>query len=104
MLKADELAKATARNTPLPANVFFQVILDTFIKSVEAEPRVINLIEGEDWRTPIMVYLCHYYKLDSAIEHTRMHQRARAYQIVDNDLYKTSISGPLLHCVSKAEG
>jgi hypothetical protein len=104
MLKADELAKATARNTPLPANVFFQVILDTFIKSVEVEPRVIKLIEGEDWRTPIMVYLCHYYKLDSATEHTRMHQRARAYQIVDNDLYKTSISGPLLHCVSKAEG
>jgi hypothetical protein len=33
-----------------------------------------------------------------------MQQRARAYQIVDNDVYKTSISGPLLHCISKAEG
>jgi hypothetical protein len=40
----------------------------------------------------------------STIEHTRMQQRARAYQIVDIDLYKTSISGPLLRCVSKAEG
>jgi hypothetical protein len=31
-------------------------------------------------------------------------QRAKAYQIVNNDLYKTSISGPLLRCISKAEG
>jgi hypothetical protein len=33
-----------------------------------------------------------------------MQQRARSYHIVNNDLYKTSISGPLLWCVSKAEG
>jgi hypothetical protein len=33
-----------------------------------------------------------------------MQQRERSYQIVDNDLYKTSISGPLLRCVSKDEG
>jgi hypothetical protein len=33
-----------------------------------------------------------------------MQQRAKAYQIIDNDLYKTSVSGPLLHCISKAEG
>jgi hypothetical protein len=65
---------------------------------------VINLIQGEDWRTPIMAYLRHYYELDSITEHTRMQQRAMAYQIVNNDLYKTSISGPLLWCVSKAEG
>jgi hypothetical protein len=44
----DELAKAAAHNTPLPAVVFFHVISDASIKTVEAEPRVINLIEGED--------------------------------------------------------
>jgi ribonuclease HI len=102
--KADVLVKVAARNTPLPANIFFQVISDASIKTVEAEPRVINLIEGEDWRAPIMMYLHHYYEPDSAAEHTRMPQRARAYQIVDNDLYKTFISGPLLCCISKAEG
>jgi hypothetical protein len=46
----------------------------------------------------------HYYELDSTIKHIQMQQRARAYQIVDNHLYKTSILGPLLWCVSKAEG
>jgi hypothetical protein len=96
--------KAAARNTPLSAEVFFQVISDTSIKIVQAEPRVINLIQGEDCRAPIMAYLHHYYKPDSAVEHTRMQQKARAYQIIDNDLYKTSVSGLLLYCISKAEG
>jgi hypothetical protein len=51
-----------------------------------------------------MAYLRHYYESDSTVERTRMQQRARSYQIVDNDLYKISISVPLLRCVSKAEG
>jgi hypothetical protein len=65
---------------------------------------VINLIQGEDWLAPIMAYLRHYYEQDNTIEHARIQQRARAYQIVDNDLYKTYVSSPLLQCVSKAEG
>jgi hypothetical protein len=33
-----------------------------------------------------------------------MQQRARAYQVIGNELYKTSVTGPLLRCLSKAEG
>jgi hypothetical protein len=33
-----------ARNTPLSADVFIQVISDASIKTVEPEPRTINLI------------------------------------------------------------
>jgi hypothetical protein len=65
---------------------------------------LINIIEGEDWRTPIMAYLCHYYKPNSTNEHIRMQQRARAYQIVNNNQYKASVLGPLLQCFSKTEG
>jgi hypothetical protein len=46
--EADELAKVIARNTPLPADVFFQVVPDASIKTVEPEPRIINLIDCED--------------------------------------------------------
>jgi hypothetical protein len=70
--EVDELAKAAAPNTPLPADVFFQVVPDASIKTVEAEPRVINLIEGEDGRALILAYLCLYYKPDNITEHTRM--------------------------------
>jgi hypothetical protein len=51
-----------------------------------------------------MAYLRHYYEPDIATEYIRMHQRDKAYQIVDNDLYNTSISSHLLCCKSKAKG
>jgi hypothetical protein len=51
-----------------------------------------------------MTYLHYHYEPDNIVEQTRMQQRAQVYQIVDNDLYKISVSGPLLHCVSKEEG
>jgi hypothetical protein len=59
--EADELAKATARNTPMPTDVFFQVLEDASVKIVQPEPMVINIIKGKDWRAPIMAYLRHYY-------------------------------------------
>jgi hypothetical protein len=51
-----------------------------------------------------MAYLCHYYKPDSKNEQIRLQQRAKDYQIVRNELYKISISSPLLCCISKTEG
>jgi hypothetical protein len=71
-IEANELMKAAACNTPLPADIFLQVILDASIKTVESEPRTMNLIQGEDWRAPIMSYLRHYYEPYNIIEHTRM--------------------------------
>jgi hypothetical protein len=52
--EADELAKVAAHNMPLPADVFFQVMEDALVKTIKSEPRLINVIEGEDWRAPIM--------------------------------------------------
>jgi hypothetical protein len=47
--EANELANAATRNTPLLANVFLQVMSHASIKTVESEPKVINVIQGEDW-------------------------------------------------------
>jgi hypothetical protein len=49
----------------MPVDVFFQVLEDASVKTIPPEPRVINIIEGEDWRAPIMAYLHHYYKPDN---------------------------------------
>jgi hypothetical protein len=46
--EVDKLAKATARKAVLPPDVFFQVIEDPSIKIVEPEPRMVNIIQGED--------------------------------------------------------
>jgi ribonuclease HI len=99
--KADELMKVAAYNNPLPVDVFLQTIIDASIKTIEPEPRVINIVQGKAWRARIIAYLCHYYEPDSTVEQTRMQQRAQSYQIVDNDLYKISVLGPLLCCVRK---
>jgi hypothetical protein len=77
--EADELAKTAAHNTPLPADVFLQVILDASIKTVEPEPKMINLIQAKDWCAPIMAYLCQYYESDITDEQTRKQQRAESY-------------------------
>jgi hypothetical protein len=47
--EADELAKAAARKTALPLDVFLQTIEDPSIKAVELEPRMLNIMQGEDW-------------------------------------------------------
>jgi hypothetical protein len=70
--KADELVKAVARNSPIPTDVFFQVIEDASVKTVLPEPRIINIIKGEDWRAAIMAYLCHYYEPASQNKQIRM--------------------------------
>jgi hypothetical protein len=81
--EADELAKAGDRNTHLS------------IKTIEPEPRVINIIQGENWRAPIRAYLRHYYELDTTVEKIRMQQRAQTYQLVDNGLLQDfSIRSP----------
>jgi hypothetical protein len=47
-IEADDLAKDAARNTPMLVDVFFQVLEDASVKTTLPEPRIINIIEGED--------------------------------------------------------
>jgi hypothetical protein len=70
--EADKLAKAVAHNTLMPLDVFYQVLEDASVKSILPEPRLINIIEGEDWRALIMAYLRHYYEPDNTTEKIRM--------------------------------
>jgi hypothetical protein len=51
-----------------------------------------------------MPYLCHHYEPDNNTELTRMQQRTKAYQVIEDELYKTSLIGPLLHCLSRDDG
>jgi hypothetical protein len=51
----------------------------------------------------IMAYLRSHYEPDSSVELVRMQQRAKAYQVIGEELYKKSMTGPLLHYLSKDE-
>jgi hypothetical protein len=72
--EADDLAKAAAHITLIPADVFCHVVEDASAKIVLPEPRVIHIIKAEDWRAPIMAYFHHYYEPDSRNEQIRMQQ------------------------------
>jgi hypothetical protein len=76
-LEADELAKAAAKKAMVPPDVFFQVIKDPSMKKVEPEPRMVNIIQGKNWRAPIMAYLCHHYEPDNNTELIRMQHRVK---------------------------
>jgi hypothetical protein len=39
-----------------------------------------------------MAYLRHHYEPDNNIELIRMQQRAKAYQVIRDELYKTSVT------------
>jgi ribonuclease HI len=45
--EADELAKAAARKTTLPPDVFFQTLEDSLVKIVEPKPKMVNVIQGK---------------------------------------------------------
>jgi hypothetical protein len=51
-----------------------------------------------------MAYHHHHYEPDINTELIRIQQRAKAYQIIRDELYKTSITWPLLHYLSIDEG
>jgi hypothetical protein len=70
--EANDLVKVAACNTLMLADVFFQVLEDASVKIVLPEPKVINIIEGKDWRAAIMAYLRHYYEPDNKNEQTIM--------------------------------
>jgi ribonuclease HI len=42
--EADELAKVATKKAVLPPDVFFQVLEETSVKTVESEPRMVNII------------------------------------------------------------
>jgi hypothetical protein len=70
--EVDELAKATARKAKLPPDVFFPIIKAPSVKTMEPEPRMINVVLGENWWASILAYVCHHYAPDKSSELTRM--------------------------------
>jgi hypothetical protein len=72
--EANDLAKFVAYKILMLTVISSQVLEDASVKIVISEPRLINIIEGEDWRASKMAYHHHYYKPDSPNEQIRMQQ------------------------------
>jgi hypothetical protein len=93
-----------AQGSTLPLDVFYAVISQPSIEVYIKAPKVINTIHSENWRAPIMAYLKGYHELETKEEEKWMQQRARGYKIINDELYKASITAPLLKCIMANEG
>ena len=102
--EADELAKVVAQGITLPSDVFFEVISQPSVEMNVKTPKLINAIHNEDWRTPIVAYLKGYHEPETKEEEKRMQHWARGYSIINDKLYKASVTAPLLKCVTPSEG
>ena len=51
-----------------------------------------------------MAYLKRYHEPETKEEEKRMQQRTRGYRIINDELYKASVTTPLLKCVASSEG
>jgi hypothetical protein len=52
--------------------VFFQVIKAPSVRTVDPEPRIVHVMQREDWQAMIMAYLCEHHEPSSSTELTTM--------------------------------
>ena len=98
--QADVLAKAAAKNNPLPLDVFFETIRSGSVNCAEEPAKFVNAISSEDWRLKIMAYLRGHFIPEDEKEEKQLALRARSYSIVIDTLYRRGVCAPLLKCIS----
>ena len=72
--------------------VFYEVISQPSVEMNVKAPKLINAVHNEDWRAPIVAYLKGYHEPKTKEEEKWMQQRARGYRIINDELYKASIT------------
>lgn len=102
--EADELAKAAAQGSPMPSDVFYQVLSIKAIKEEEDNPSVVHVVLSEDWRAPIFTFLRGTYEPSGKHDLQRMISRTKHYSIIGEELYKQGILVPMLKCISREQG
>ena len=103
-VEADELAKATANNLPMPNGAFYQVLQVPVAQATAKAFKTILVTKSEDWRQLIIDYINNVHHIEDEASTARMAVRARNYTLVEGILYKKGIVQTLLKCISQSEG
>jgi hypothetical protein len=114
---ADVLAKAASSRGPVPHDIFAS---DQHQPSVREEgekppeepeskvmaidqPPEVNL-EDPDWRFPILEWLVEGKLSSDQTEARRIARRAKAFVLIDGELYKRGAAGILMQCILGDQG
>lgn len=76
--------------------MFYEFVYQETITIGFKQAKLINVIESNDWRAPIMAHDKGHYELETVEELKHMQQRNRGYKIIYNTLFKAGVCTPLL--------
>jgi transcription antitermination factor NusG len=74
------------------------------VEMMEIDQAVFTVREVPSWARPIMNYMVDGLEPADETEARRVIRRAKAYTIINKEIYKRSATGVLQRCVESAEG
>ena len=110
---ADALSRLGSRREPVPPNVFLDEIWNPSVKlDVEEDlgcpDRVSELVahvhERPEWTEPYIAFLLWGELPPQEVIARQIRRRAKAYVVIDTELYKISPTSAFQRCVSPEEG
>jgi hypothetical protein len=108
---ADTLSKLGSSHKAVPPGVFLEHLHVPSVKMVDPEnleeassPVMVVLSSNLPWVEPYLEYLTTKKLPEDEVQKRQIEHRAKAYTIIDGQLYKRSTSGIFMRCISQVDG
>jgi hypothetical protein len=110
-MAADTLSKLGSSRKAVPPGVFLEHLHIPSVKMVDLEnpelassPVMAVLPSNPSWTEPYLEYLMTKKLPEDEVQRRQIERRAKAYTIIDGQLYKQSTSGVFMKCISQVDG
>jgi ribonuclease HI len=110
-MAADTLSKLGSSHKAVPPGVFLEHLHIPSVKMVDPEnpelassPVMAVLPNNPPWAEPYLEYLTNKKLPKDEVQKRQIERRAKAYTIIDGQLYKRSTSGVFMKCISQVDG
>jgi hypothetical protein len=110
-MAADTLSKLGSSRKVVPPGLFLEHPHIPSVKMVDPEnPELVSssvmavLRANPPWAEPYLEYLTNKKLPEDEVQRRQIKHRAKAYTIIDGQLYKQSTSGVFLKCISQVYG
>jgi ribonuclease HI/transposase InsO family protein len=106
---ADALARMGSKRSKVPSDIFLEHLYEPSIKggdldNPKAAKSVAVFATLPDWTLPYIKFLVDQELPEDEVLRRQVVRRAKAYTVINGELYKRSTTGVYQRCVSQAEG
>jgi hypothetical protein len=109
-MAADTLSKLGSSQKAVPPGVFLEHLhvpsvkmVDPDISEPSSSPVMAVLPSNLPWAEPYLEYLMTKKLPENEVQKRQIERRAKAYTIIDGQLYKRSTSGVFMKCISQVD-